>query len=319
MVQTVGMRVVIAGGTGTLGQAIARQLESAGYSVTILTRRTKPNLPYEQLIWDGKTVDESWAKHLKDSVLINLAGELVDRPKTRKNLHLLTESRVLPTLALVKASQQFGPVHRWLQISTLAIYGDSGDAVVSDFPIAPPANVSQRNRLPQMVGVASDWEHSAAEANADSMVVLRTGVVLDSGTPALNRLVSMTKLFLGGTVGSGRQYVSWIHAKDFVAAVRFLVESPGGQTLEGVVHLTSPNPVSNKILMSSLRRLLKRPSTPPTPAFAIKIGAPLVFKTDPDLALTGRRAVPDRLIGAGFSFEYPYLDNTLEELLEESS
>jgi NAD dependent epimerase/dehydratase family enzyme len=140
---------------------------------------------------------------------------------------------------------------------------------------------------------------------------MRTGIVLDAGTPALNRLVTITKLFLGGSVGNGKQWVSWIHIKDFIAALNFLVNT---SSIEGVVHVTSPYPIQNMVLMSALRSALKKPWSPPTPKFLIRIGARFIFKTDPLLAITGRRALPAKLLNAGFRFEQPNIQKALLDL-----
>ena len=297
--------LVIAGGAGALGRAVARYFANQGYSVSILTRTARLNIPFRQLVWDGKNVDEAWGKELAGSVLLNLAGELVDRVPTNKNIDLLESSRVEPTEALVRASKEFGAPKLWLQMSTLAIYGDAGEVELNEEsePAAGPR---------QMAGVANAWEFAARAAKTERLVILRTAVVLQKNTPALGRLVTMTKLFLGGQVGSGRQWFSWIHFNDFVRALEFVISTP---KIDGVVHLTSPLPVNNAKLMQTLRRLLHRPWTPATPAWAIRLGAWLLFRTDPMLALTGRRAIPKKLVESGFRFEHPELEEALVDLL----
>jgi uncharacterized protein (TIGR01777 family) len=298
-------RLIIAGGAGALGQGVAKHFAAKGFDVTILTRSPRQNSPFKQLAWDGKTGNETWAKTLKGSILLNLAGELVDRVPTDKNIDLLESSRVEPTRALVEASKHFGAPKLWLQMSTLAIYGDAGNQTLDES--SPPADGPR-----QMAGVAKAWEQAVVGAHADRLVVLRTAVVLQKNTPALGRLVTMTKLFLGGQVASGKQWFSWIHFADFVSALDFVIDTP---SLEGVLHLTSPNPVTNAELMKLLRSELRRPWTPPTPAFLIRIGARLVFRTDPQLALTGRKALPKILQASGFEFKFPKLKPALKELL----
>jgi uncharacterized protein (TIGR01777 family) len=308
-------RVVIAGGSGSLGLAIANELASDGFEVVLLTRKVRSRIEHTQVRWDGRTVKDRWAHLLAGSVVINLAGELVDRRPTPSNKELLTQSRVRPTRALVAASREGEPVAAWLQMSTLAIYGDAGAEILTDYPEAPPANWDQILQLPQMIDVSTEWEKSLNGANTERTVYLRTGVVLEQGTPALNRLVTMTKLLLGGTVGSGKQYVSWIHVADFVGIVKFLLTDNAGRDLNGVLHVTSPEPVTNRELMAGLRKALRRPWTPPTPAWLVKLGAAVIFRTDPNLALTGRRGVPQRLINAGFAFSYPEINSALRSLL----
>jgi NAD dependent epimerase/dehydratase family enzyme len=118
-------------------------------------------------------------------------------------------------------------------------------------------------------------------------------------------------MFPGGSVGTGKQWVSWIHIRAFIGAMNFLVEH---ESLEGVIHVTSPNPVRNKQLMASLRAVLRKPWSPPTPNFAIRLGARFIFKTDPMLALSGRRALPAKLEAAGFQFDQPEIVGALKDL-----
>lgn len=220
---------------------------------------------------------------------------------------VLTRSRVEPTRALAAASRQHRPAV-WLQMSTLAIYGDAGEAVLDDSaePAAGP---------PQMAGVATAWEDAAADAAADRQVVLRTAVVLDRETPAFDRLANLTKWGLGGRVGSGPQWFSWLHIDDYLAEVDFVLAD---ETLSGVVHATSPYPVRNAELMASLRAVLRRPPAPPTPEPLVRLGS-VVLRTDPALALTGRRCIPTRLQAAGFEFSFPHLRPALADLVTHRS
>jgi len=297
------VKVVIAGGSGSLGRRISARLTTRGDEVVILTR-SGSDLPYRQVRWDGTTVG-AWAEELAGAAVINLAGELVDRRPTAANIELLRRSRVDPTRALVAASAQLDrPPSVWLQASTLAIYGDAGDQVLDES--AAPATGP-----PQMAGVARPWEEAAAGANTSRQVVMRTGIVLDRHTPALDRLSGLVRWGLGGRVASGRQWVSWIHFADFLAVVETLLDH---EQLQGVVHVTSPNPVRNVELMAALRRALHRPAAPPTPALLARVGAALL-RTDPALALTGRRCVPTRLQASGFEFRFPDLVPALEDLL----
>ena len=270
----------------------------------VLTRRARPG-PFRQVEWDGSTVG-AWSAELEGSAVVNLAGELVDRRPTAANVDLLTRSRVEPTRALVEASATLSePVPVWVQASTLAIYGDSGEQVLDES--APPADGP-----PQMAGVAKAWEAAASGARTRSLITLRTGIVLDNDTPALDRLLSLARWGLGGRVGPGTQWVSWIHIEDWLAIVRQLL-LPGGPALSGVVHATGPRPVRNAELMAALRRSVGRRAAPPTPEVLVRLGA-VVLRTDPALALTGRRAVPALLLDAGFDFRYPDIDEALADL-----
>ncbi len=298
------MKVVLAGGSGALGRRLCEDLESAGHEVVVLTRRLRKSR-FRQVQWDGRTVGP-WSAELQGSAVVNLAGELVDRRPTAANIELLTTSRVEPTRALVEASRTLPePVPVWIQASTLAIYGDAGDQVLDES--APPAAGP-----PQMAGVAKAWEAAASGANADRMAILRTGIVLDNDTPALDRLRSLARWGLGGRVGPGTQWISWIHIEDWLAIVRQLMV-PGTPGQSGILHATGPRPVRNAELMAALRRSVRRSAAPPTPTALVRLGA-MVLRTDPALALTGRRAVPARLLESGFEFRHPDLDEALADL-----
>ncbi len=302
------MKVVIAGGSGALGRRLATDFEGADHEVVILTRSRKADLGFRQALWDGRTVGD-WASELEGSIVVNLAGELVDRRPTPSSIELLRRSRVEPTAALATASRTCDvPPRLWLQMSTLAIYGDAGDGVVDESrtPAAGP---------PQMAGVATAWEAAADGVVADRIVRLRTGVVLDNDTPAFNRLTRLARWGLGGRIGRGDQWISWIHVDDFLAAVRFLVDAP---EMDGVVHVTSPNPVRNRDMMAGLRSAVHRPWSPPTPTPLVHVGA-VLLRTDPALALTGRRCIPRVLSDAGFEFEHAEFAGALDHLLVRSA
>ncbi len=300
------MKVVIAGGSGALGRRLCEDLERRGHEVVILTRRVRPG-KHRQVQWDGRTLG-AWSAELEGSAVINLAGELVDRRPTPANVDLLTRSRVEPTRALVAAMATLSaPVPVLVQASTLAIYGDAGEEVLEES--TPPADGP-----PQMAGVARAWEAAVSGAHAERIVVLRTGIVLDNDTPALDRLLSLARWGLGGRVGSGRQWISWIHIDDWLAIVREALDPASGAALEGVVHATGPDPVRNSELMAALRKTVHRPAAPPTPTPLVHLGA-MLLRTDPALALTGRRAAPAKLLAGGFRFEHPDLEAALTDLM----
>ena len=298
------MRVVLAGGAGALGRRLADDFTAAGDDVTILTRAPRAGLGHRQVRWDGRTAG-AWGDELEDAVLVNLAGELVDKRPTARNVDLLRRSRVEPTRALVAAAARLAvPPRLWLQMSTLAIYGDAGQGVVAeDHPVA--------DGPPQMPGVARPWEEAVEGAAAGRLVVMRTGIVLAPDMPAFDRLVGLTKAGLGGRISTGEQWVSWIHVDDFLAAVRFLRTH---DDLAGVVHVTAPSPVRNRDMMATLRRSLHRPWSPPTPKPLVHLGA-WAMGSDPALALTGRRCVPRRLLAAGFEFAHPTFRSALGDLV----
>jgi len=298
-----GVKVVLAGGAGSLGRRIAADLAARGDQVVVLSRSLSSGGPGRRVSWDGVTTGP-WAAELGGAAVINLAGELVDRRPTAANIDLLTDSRVRPTRALRQAAAGLAvPPAVWIQMSTLAIYGDAGDAVLDE--AAPPADGP-----PQMAGVARAWETAAIGATARRQIVLRTAVVLDPGSPAYERLAWLTRWGLGGRIGSGRQWVSWLHIADYLAIIRYCLDE---ETLAGVIHATSPKPVRNAEFMAAFRRALGRPAAPPTPRWLLRLGA-VLLRTDPALALAGRRCVPASLLGRGFAFCYPRLGPALEDL-----
>jgi uncharacterized protein (TIGR01777 family) len=302
-------KVVVAGGSGALGRRLCADLAARGHDVVVLTRSPRPG-PHRQVAWDGATVGP-WAAELEGAAVVNLAGELVDRRPTTANIALLTRSRVAPTLALRAAAERLdAPVPVWVQASTTAIHGDAGDALLDED--APPGDGP-----PQMTDVAGAWEDAATGARSERQVLLRTSVVLDRDTPALDRLAGLVRWGLGGRVGSGRQWVSWLHVDDWLAITRWSLGADADVPAPppaGVLVASSPNPVRNAELMAALRRALSRPPAPPTPAALVHVGA-LLLRTDPALALTGRRVVSRRLAEAGFRFRYPDLDEALRDLL----
>jgi uncharacterized protein (TIGR01777 family) len=302
------VKVVVAGGSGALGRRLSDDLAARGHEVVVLTRTPRGGA-HRQVAWDGVTVGP-WAAELEGAAVVNLAGELVDLRPTPANIELLTRSRVQPTLALRAAADRLdAPVPVWLQASTAAIHGDAGDVLIDED--TPPADGP-----PQMAGVARAWEDAAADARAERQVVLRTSIAFDRDTPALNRLVLLTRFGLGGRIASGRQWISWLHIDDWLAIARWSlgVEDDAAPPPAGVLLATAPDPVRNAELMAALRKVLRRPPAPPTPEPLLRLGA-LLLRTDPALALTGRRAVSRRLAEAGFAFRHPQLEGALADLL----
>ena len=300
------MKVVIAGGSGSLGQRLATDFEQREFEVALLTRTPRDDVPFRQVRWDGRTVG-AWASELDGAIIVNLAGQLVDRRPTNANIDLLRRSRVEPTRALVEAAEtcdERPPI--LLQMSTLAIYGDAGQEIVDEDH--PPADGP-----PQMAGVARPWEEAVHDAAVGRLVIMRTGLVLDAGTPAFDRLARLTKLGLGGQISKGDQWVSWIHVDDFLYAVRFIIENGD---IDGVVHVTTPDPIQNRDMMATLRSEFHRPWSPPTPKPLVHVGA-FLMRTDPALALTGRRCVPKRLLEAGFEFDHPTFADAISDLNRE--
>ncbi|MGV9675230.1 epimerase [Nocardia sp. NPDC003482] len=304
------LRVVIAGGAGALGRNIAADLTCRGHAVTILTRRVDPNLPFPQVVWDGRGLGD-WVQTLREPgpvAVVNLAGKLVDCRPTERNIAELRSSRVDPTAALVAASHTLDrPVERWVQASTTAIWSDAGETRCTETTPLPVG-------LPQMTGVAEPWERASEGANATHRIVPRTSIVLDPDAPALKRLVQLTRAGLGGRIGRGEQWFSWIHLADWLTLVgAALGLEPEVRLPDGILVAATDHPVRNRELMAALRRHLRRPPAPPTPVGVLRLGA-VLLRSDPALGLTGRHT-SEILPSSGFRFRYPTLDEALTELL----
>lgn len=305
------LTTVIAGGSGALGRQLAADLVCRGQRVVILTRRRDPELPFDQAEWDGLTVGK-WVAALDNpgpTAIVNLAGKLVDCRPTEANIAELRRSRADPTRALVAAAASLpAPVARWVQASTTAIWSDAGETRCTETTPLPTG-------LPQMTGVAEPWERAAEGANTDHLTILRTSIVLDPHAPALRRLCQLTKAGLGGRVGPGDQWFSWIHVEDWLAVVRAALGlDPALALPSGILVAATDFPVRNRDLMAALRRHLHRPPAPPTPAPLLALGA-VLLRSDPALGLTGRHATSTVLREAGFEFRYPDLDSALTDLL----
>ncbi len=285
--------------------------------MVVLARRPDPGARHREVGWDGHSPGPWWSElgDPRRTAVVNLAGRLVDARPTPATIAALRSSRVEPTRALVAASRSAGqPLARWVQASTTAIWADAGESRITEATAVPTGAAA----LPQMTGVAVPWEEAAADAYTDHGVVLRTSIVLMPHSPAVERLPLLARLGVGGRIGSGRQWVSWIHIDDWLAVVRMALglEAP---TLEGgVVVAAAPHPVRNVDLMAALRRVARRPRlAPPTPGWLVRVGA-VALRTDPALALTGRHCTSEVLRTNGYRFAYPDLDSVLADVAARS-
>lgn len=305
------MRVIITGGTGLIGSALAASLGADGHEVVVLSRNpaqytTPAGVRAEK--WDGKTA-ESWG-HLADGAdaIVNLAGEsvagegLFPSRWTPERKERILQSRLNAGKAVVQAIEAAQVKPKVLiQSSAVGYYGPRGDELVDE--TALPGN----DFLAQVV---IEWEGSTAvlEAMDVRRVLIRTGVVLSPNGGALRPLVLPFKLFAGGPIGSGNQWFPWIHIEDEVQAIRFLIEN---ETAQGVFNLSAPHPLTNKAFARVIGQVLKRPSFIPVPAFALQ----LMFGEVATALLTGQRAIPQRLQTMNFTFKYPEAPAALRNLL----
>lgn len=293
--------IVLPGGSGFLGRHLTKRLVERGDQVTILTRDSPASgRGWESLEWDGATVG-IWARVVEGAdAIVHLSGKRVDCRPTTRNIAELISSRVQPVRAMGRAVDSAGSRPKvWVQIGSLAIFGEGGEEIIDE--ATQPSGVGP----PQMVQVCLAWE-SAARAAATNMgrfVLLRGGIGLGgSGDPATRRLVALARWGLGGNIGSGRQWVSWISVDDFIAVILRAIDQ---ESMSGVYHVTSPNPVRNAQMMKTYRELVGRHWGLASPRIVTRIGARIIG-SDPALALTGRRAVPTRLVEEGYTFLYPH-------------
>lgn len=299
-------RVVIAGGTGFLGLSLAAFVAARGYKAVLLSRRSPANeIRALHDVWDGRTVGD-WARHLDGAAaVVNLAGRTVDCIKSPDNCDEILRSRVEATKVLGEAIRDVSlPPPVWVQMSTAHRYGDPPEVVCDE-------QSSFGYGLAPVVGAA--WEAEFENALLPNMrgVVLRTSFVLGRSGGALTKLALLARWGLGGTVGHGKQGMSWIHQHDMN---RLFLRGIEEETMSGAYMATAPNPVSNAEFMRELRRAVRMPIGLPAPSLLVRIGARLVLRTDPELALYGRYCVSTRLEQEGFQFDFRDVQSALEDI-----
>jgi len=301
-------RIILAGGSGFLGGALAEDLTRDGYQVVVLTRRPRENGRVRQVAWDGRNVRE-WARELEGAeAVVNLAGRSVDCRYTRRNRREILSSRLRSVRALGRAIENCErPPKVFVQAASLAFYGDAGPRVLDE--TAPAGRGFSAD-------VCARWERAfdALTLPGTRKVLLRIGFVLGRGGGALRTLSRLARFHMGGTVGEGRQYVSWIHLRDFLRVVRWSIER---DEAAGTYNATGPWPVTNAEFMCELRCAMRKPWTPRVPTWAVRLGA-FLMGTEGELALAGRRCLPERLIGQHFKFLYTNLESALADIFTDA-
>lgn len=296
-------KVVVTGGSGLIGQAFCREMHNAGWEVVVVSRNPQQGSPVEsfrRIGWED-LYHEMESAH----AVVNLAGENIGAGRwTEEKKQRIRESRIKAGEAVLQAFRQVSRKPTVLmQSSAIGYYGiQHGDTPLDETASAGRDFLSQ-------VGVA--WEDSTREVENLGVrrVVIRTGVVLAREGGVLGRMVLPVRLGAGGPLGSGKQWISWIHLQDQVRAMRFLIETPSSR---GVYNLTAPHPVQNRDFMRTLAKVLKRPYWLPVPAFALR----LLLGEMSTLVLDGQRVIPARLLAEGFNFAYPELEGALQNFLE---
>jgi uncharacterized protein (TIGR01777 family) len=297
------MQITIAGGSGFLGHALIERLERDGHGVRILTRTPRPNRR-EDVAWTPDGAVGPWIAAIDGAdAVINLSGENIGgRRWNEQRKAALERSRVLSTRSLVAAIDQADrPPGVFVSGSAVGYYGSCDDAVVTE--ATPPGTDF-------LAALCVEWERQADQASSVTRVAMvRTGLVLDPAGGALGQMLVPFRMGVGGRLGSGRQYMPWVHIADWVGIVSWLV---GNADARGAFNVTAPHPVTNAEFTKALGRALHRPAIVPVPGFALRA----LLGEFANSILTGQRAIPARAEDAGYQFLFRDLDTALRALLD---
>ncbi len=298
--------IIIAGGTGHLGSSLATRLVEEGNKVTVLTRTQNERLKnINYVLWDARTTG-SWVEYIDSAdVVINLCGKSVDCRYTEANKLELIRSRVATTVLIGEAiSRSSKPPSLWINASSSAYYGFSSRKM--DERAGPGDDFPAR--------ICVEWERAflSASTTKTRKVAWRLGVVLQRNKGLVMPFAGLVKSFLGGKLGSGKQFFTWIHEEDFLNSALWTINN---EHAAGAYNLTSPEPVSNEDFMKALRKAIGVDFHFSLPEWLIKIGGKIVG-TEPYLILDGRRIIPARLVDAGFKFHYSHIEPALNDLFK---
>jgi uncharacterized protein (TIGR01777 family) len=294
---SVPQRIAVTGASGLIGTALVGQLKSEGHTVQRLVRRAV--VAPDEIRWDPKTgyVDIDALRGV--DAVIHLAGVGVgDKRWSKKYKSEILNSRLLGTTTIANAVAEVKP-QVFISASAIGWYGESGNRGVVE---------SDRAGDDFLAAVCREWEGAADLATGVRTVKIRTGLVLDPMGGALGKMLPLFRLGLGGKLGSGKQWWSWITLHDVIRAITFILEKP----IAGPVNLTSPNPVTNQEFTSALARAMHRPALFPAPAFALKIALG-GFSSE---ILGSKKVNPQVLTEAGFTWDYPHISSALKALVE---
>jgi uncharacterized protein (TIGR01777 family) len=296
------VKIILAGGSGFLGQALKARLQREGHAVANLSRHPRPDAQ-EDLPWTPDGTAGAWAAALEGAdAVINLAGEsIADQRWTDERKRALLASRVLSTRSLVGAIRQLTqPPAALLNGSAVGYYGPRGDEMVTE--ATPPG-------ADFLADLCVEWEREAEQASPVTRVVLlRSGLVLHSDGGVLARMLLPFRMGVGGPLGSGTQYMPWIHLDDWVDMTVWLIGNPQAR---GAYNVTAPAPVTNADFTRALGRALNRPAFLPVPGFALRLALGELANS----ILAGQRAIPARAEEAGFQFRFTRIDDAFSDLL----
>lgn len=289
-------RIAITGASGLIGAALVGHLKSEGHTVQRLVRR--PVGSPDEVFWDPKRGEIDLAPLEGVDSVIHLAGANVgDRRWSKKYRAEILNSRLLGTTTIAGAVAKLKP-QSFISSSAIGWYGETGNRAVIE---------SDRPGDDFLAAVCKEWESAADLAVGVRTVKIRTGLVLEPTGGALGKMLPLFKFGLGGRLGNGKQWWSWITLHDEIRAICYLLE----RDIEGPVNLTAPNPATNQEFTAALARALRRPALFPVPGFALKVALG-GFSSE---ILGSKRVLPQQLLDAGFKFDYPHLAPALTELI----
>jgi uncharacterized protein (TIGR01777 family) len=304
-------RVIISGATGFIGNVLCKELIGGGYEVFGLSRNRemgKKLLPdeVEVIRWDTKS-GQGWADYADGAyAIVNLAGEnIASGGWTEERKERILQSRLDAGRAVVDAVEKAkNKPDVIIQASGIGYYGDSGDEILDE--TSPPGSGF-------LVEVAKQWEETTKKVESMGLrhVIIRTGVVLGKEGGFLSRVILPYRFFVGGHMGSGKQWIPWIHMDDEVRAIRFLMEK---KDLQGVFNLSSPHPLTSRDFSRILGKVMKKPAWLPVPGFVLRL---FLGEMASELILSGQRALPERLQKSGFQFQYTDLESVLSQILSQ--
>jgi len=295
-------KIVIAGGTGFVGQYLTKKFTASGYEVVVISRNK------DQVSWDNTFLITEALENA--AMLINLSGKSVDCRYNEKNKKEIYDSRIDTTKILGNAIGNCkNPPPIWINSSTATIYRHAEDRPMTESAGEIGTGFS--------VNVATNWEKAFFDFKLPQtrQVALRMAIVLGSSGGVIKPLKNLVRFGLGGKQGSGKQMFSWIHIEDLFRTIIFVQQH---NEVSGVLNTAAPNPVSNKNLMQSLRKHMGVAFGLPAPVWLLKMGAVLI-KTETELILKSRWVIPERLSAAGFQFQFPDMDIALKQILSDQS
>ena len=299
------MHIFITGGSGYIGSYLSLYLLTRGHKVTATGgRKRHPLSSNEQFsyIRCDTTKEGTWQEALKPcQVVINLAGKTIFRHWTDRYKEQIYNSRIMTTKNIVAALPK-SEVSLFCSASALGYYGDQGDDILTESALGGDDFLSK---------LSYDWETAAraAENEQTRVVITRFGIIISRDGGVMAKMIKAFKSYMGGPLGDGRQWFSWMHMVDLAAAIRFIIDHP---KLHGPINFCSPHPIRNRELTRMLARALARPAIIKVPAFILRF----LLGEFGDTLLVSQRAIPEKLIQNGFEFKFGRIENAIVDILK---